>query len=381
LRVRPDVPDAIARAIERCQRPSLVFDLARIDATLARVAEAARRAGVTALFAAKSFPHPAVRALAANRLAGFDVASSGEIGEIAALGSADRMLSVADPTGAAAATAADWPGRLVVSCETAAQVRAAPAHAEIAIRLSASLTGRDPAVGAVLEGSGHRRSRFGLDVAPAHMRDAIAELARAAGSRPVGLHVHHGSVAATSSERFITTARAALAAAAAAEVEPRFLDLGGAWHAVGGRTDGRVDVRADALAHALAQIRADLPPLEIIIEPGRLIAEGAGFACGRVAATRALDDRALCVLDLSRICHLRWSQPELVAPPPPNDAGRSTLFVGPTCYEEDVVGEWTVAPAQLAAGARAVLRHVTGYAVAWNTGFGGVAPADVVMID
>jgi diaminopimelate decarboxylase len=375
--VRPDIPATIARAIERCQRPSLVFDLAQIDATLAAVADAARSAGVTALFAAKSFPHPAVRALAADRLAGFDVASTGELGEIAVLRSTDRMLSVADPSGAAAAAAADWPGRLVVSCETAAQVRAAPAHAEIAIRLSASLTGRDPAVGAVLEGSGHRRSRFGLDVAPAHMRDAIAELARAAGTRPVGLHVHHGAVAATSSERFITTVRAALAAAVVAEVEPRFVNLGGAWHALGGRSDAR----ADALARALVQIRAALPALEILIEPGRLIAEGAGFACGRVALTRELDDRALCVLDLSRICHLRWSQPELVAPPPPNAAGRSTLFVGPTCYEEDVLGEWTVAPAQLAAGARAVLRNVTGYALAWNTGFGGVAPADVVMVD
>jgi len=28
-----------------------------------------------------------------------------------------------------------------------------------------------------------------------------------------------------------------------------------------------------------------------------------------------------------------------------------------------------------------VLRNVTGYAVAWNTGFGGVPPADVVMIE
>jgi diaminopimelate decarboxylase len=373
--VRPELPQAIACAIERCQRPSLVFDLARIDATLAAVAEAARSARITALFAAKSFPHPAVRGLAAARLAGFDVASSGELAEVAALGSADRVLSIADPGGAAAAAAAArWPGRLVVSCETAAQVHAAPPQAEIAIRLSASLTGRDPAVGAVLDGSGRRRSRFGIDVAPAHMRDMIVELARAAGSRPVGLHVHHGPVAATSSERFIATARAALAAAAAAEVEPRFLDLGGAWHAIGGRSD--------ALAGALAQIRAALPPqLEIIIEPGRLVAEGAGFACGRVTVARELDDRALCVLELSRICHLRWSQPELVARPPPNAAGRPTLFVGPTCYEEDVLGEWTVEPARFAAGERAVLRNVTGYAVAWNTGFGGVPPADVVLID
>jgi diaminopimelate decarboxylase len=365
--VRPDLPTAVATAIERSARPSLVFDLARIDASLAAIAEAARGAGITALFAAKSFPHPAVRALAAAHLAGFDVASPGEVMDAAEVGG--QVLSVADPSGRAVAAAAGWRGRLVVGCETAAQVHAAPPHAEISIRLSASLTGRDPAVGAVLDGTGRRRSRFGIDVAPARMRDAIGELARAASPRPIGLHVHHGPVAATSSERFIATARAAIDAAADAGVAPRFIDLGGAWHAI-----------AD-LPRTLRAIRAALPPpLEILIEPGRLVADGAGFACDRVTVARELDDRALCVVELSRICHLRWSQPELVAPPPRTGAGRTTLFVGPTCYEEDVLGDWTVEPARFPARGQVVLRNITGYAVAWNTGFGGVAPADVVMI-
>jgi diaminopimelate decarboxylase len=368
--VRPDLSGAIATAIERCERPSLVFDLAHIDANLAMIAEAARGAGITALFAAKAFPHPAVRALAAARLAGFDVASPGEVAgaiELSSLGG--KILSVADPSGRAALAATGWRGRLVVGCETVAQVHAAPPQAEIAIRLSASLTGSDPAVGAVLEGSGRRRSRFGLDVDPARMRDAIAALARAAHPRPVGLHVHHGPVAATSSERFVATARAMLGVAEAAEVVPRFIDLGGAWHAI------------SDLPRALHEIRAALPPaLEIFIEPGRRVADGAGFACGRVAVARELDDRALCVVELSRICHLRWSQPQLVAPPPRTGAGRTTLFVGPTCYEEDVLGEWNVEPAWFPSGQQVVLRNITGYAVAWNTGFGGVAPADVVMI-
>src|SRR5512144_802085 len=140
--MRADLPASIADALDRCARPSLVFDLARIEANARALAEAARAAGVTALFAAKSFPRPEVRAIAARWLAGFDVASAAELAEVAALGPADTV-SIADPTGrAGAALAAATARRAIVGCESAAQVRAAPAHAEIAIRLSASLTGR-----------------------------------------------------------------------------------------------------------------------------------------------------------------------------------------------------------------------------------------------
>ena len=141
-RMRADLPASIAAAIDRCARPSLVFDLARIEANARAFAEAARAARVTALFAAKSFPRPEVRAIAARWLAGFDVASAGELAEVAAAGPVE-LVSIADPTGGAAAAVSEAAARrVIVGCETAAQVRAAPARAEIAIRLSASLTGR-----------------------------------------------------------------------------------------------------------------------------------------------------------------------------------------------------------------------------------------------
>lgn len=362
--MRADLPAAVAAAIERCERPALVFDRARLEANVRQVAEAARAHGITALFAAKSFPHPEVRAIAARWLDGFDAASPGEVRELPAA----RVLSVVDPSGRGGEVAAGWRGRLIVGCETVEQVRAAPAHAEIAIRISASLTGADPAIGAVLDGTGHRRSRFGLDVDPARCRDSITEMVRAASGRPVGLHVHHGPVTATSGARFVATARAVLAIAAETGLEPAFLDVGGAWHGVA------------ELGAAFAQLRAAVPArTELIVEPGRVIANEAGFACGRVVVARELDDRPLRVLDLSRICHLRWSQVELVGVAPRSGEGVRMLLVGPTCYEEDVIGDVTVAPGALAAGARVVLRHVTGYAVAWNTGFGGVPAADVVL--
>jgi 2-[(L-alanin-3-ylcarbamoyl)methyl]-2-hydroxybutanedioate decarboxylase len=378
--VRSDLPGTVASAIERATRPSLVFDLARIEANLRKIASAARAHGITALFAAKSFPHPAVRALAATWLDGFDAASEGELAELPRA----RVISVVDPTGRAGARAIAervTAERVIVGCETIDQVRAAPARAEIAIRLSASITGRDPAIGAVQDGTGDRRSRFGLDVPT--LPDAIAELARAADGRRVGLHVHHGAVAATSGERFVATARAALEAAHAAGVEPSFLDVGGAWHAV-----------AD-LPAALALLRAEVPAgIELVIEPGRAVAAEAGFACGRIVATRELGDRraarsrgapapcdhALHVTDLSRICHLRWSPVELAGTPPRPGCGVPVLIAGPTCFEDDVLGEWLVEPETMTIGARIVVRHVTGYAVAWNTGFGGVPAADVVLV-
>jgi 2-[(L-alanin-3-ylcarbamoyl)methyl]-2-hydroxybutanedioate decarboxylase len=345
--------------LERCDRATLVFDLATIDVTMTRVANAARAAGITPLFAAKSFPHPRVYELAAQRLDGFDVASPAELDAVPRA----RVISIADPTGAAIAqahTRVEQGARVIVSCETEAQVDAAPPGTEIAIRVSASITGRDPAVGAILEGNGRRRSRFGLEDRE-HV-DALAIRAAQRGHR-VGLHVHHGPVLATSSERFVSTALAALELV---DVLPAFLDLGGAWN-------GLPD-----LASAFAQVRTAVPRLvDLIVEPGRLFAAGAGFAAGRVMSARTLRDRELRVVDLSRTCHLRWSPVELVAPAPRPGHGRNVLVVGPTCYEEDTIGEWTIEPSHVAE--RVIVRDVPGYAVAWNTGFGGVAPANVLV--
>ena len=371
--MRPHLPPAVAAAIERCARPSLVFERAVLAANMRRVADAAHAHGIRALFAAKSFAHPEVLALAGELLDGFDVASPGELAAV----SRAKIISIADPTGAAIATAAGAHGahithgaRTIVSCETPEQAAAAPPHAEIAIRISASLLGRDPAIGAVLDGTGRRRSRFGLDDAPqiAHVRAAAQQVANvrdAARGRPLGVHLHHGPVTATSAERFIASAHAALALAG---FEPAFLDLGGAWHGI------------DDLAGAFAAVRAAIPAsIELIVEPGRLYALGGGYACGRIHAARSLGDRELRVVDLSRAAHLRWSQPELVGYPPHPGEGRSVLFAGPTCYEEDVLGEWTVDPSHFPPEQRIVLRDITGYAVGWNTSFGGIAPADVVL--
>jgi diaminopimelate decarboxylase len=365
--------DAVREVIDRCERATLVFDAAKIATNMRVVAEAARAARITPLFAMKSFPHSRVVELAREHLAGFDAASVAEL-RVALAGStsAATVISIADPSGQALAHARNG-RRVIVACETVEQVRAVPAHDDIAIRVSASITGRDPAVGAILDGTGHRRSRFGVE----SVAD-IRALREAAGERRVGLHVHHGPVTAANADRIVASARAAIELARTAGVEPAFVDLGGAWHGIG------IANIADAFARVRAAIDeiigADRPAIDILVEPGRLLVEDAGFATGPTMGVRDVGDGRLLVTSaLSRICHLRWSQVELVAKAPHPGAGVKVIVVGPTCYEEDVVGEWIVEPSEIEK--RIVLRNVSGYAVAWNKSFGGVPEADVVMVE
>ena len=81
------VPDRLAEAIARATGPTLVFDADRIETNMRRVARAARAVGIRPLFAAKSFPLPPVRALAAQILVGPDSTSPtiGASGAIAAV--------------------------------------------------------------------------------------------------------------------------------------------------------------------------------------------------------------------------------------------------------------------------------------------------------
>jgi diaminopimelate decarboxylase len=211
--------------------------------------------------------------------------------------------------------------------------------------------------------------------------------------RVVGFHVHHGGVAATSPARLVATARAALAVADELGLAITWLDLGGSQHGIG---DGAVP----ALADALAELRAAVPAsVELAIEPGRLLALDAGYAVGHVVAGRELAERSVRVLDLSRSCHLRWQRitpalalrqhagawrPMRGVLPARTGEARRVLFTGPTCYEEDVVGEWKLGKdddgARWPHGSRLVVAGVDGYALAWNGGFGGIAPARVVAV-
>ncbi|MCE9577196.1 MAG: hypothetical protein K8W52_28875 [Deltaproteobacteria bacterium] len=356
---------------ERRAAPALVFDLARIAETMARTAAAGRRHGVRVLFATKSFPAAPVLRLARDHLDGFDAANPGELALLGAL-ARDRIVSITDPAvgaldGAALAACDPW-----ISCEDADRAAAAPAASRIAIRIAAShLVPGDDAVGGVALGDGSRTSRFGVRPGELGAREALGAILRAGGNRVRGLHIHHGGVAMAAPARLLATAAAALRLADEHRLPLSWLNLGGGLHLLGDRLD-----------ETFAALRALVPPsIELAVEPGRLFASGAGFAVGRVRAARELAEVSLRVVDLSRACHLKWQQPSVIARPAKTGEARRVLFTGPTCYEDDLIGEWKLAPSNYPVGAALALTNVNGYAVGWNTGFGGVAPAEVVWVE
>lgn len=381
MRPPPAAIRAAAEARRGVDEPALLIDLAAVRARMRRVAAIARAHQVEVLLAVKSLPHPAVVACALAELDGVDLAGPGEH---ALVGDVDGpRVSLADPGGAA------WrggrpPARLTVdvaSADDVARARAWAPHAELALRLSMSaLIPDDDAVGALASGDGHRRSRFGLepgtDVGRAALRELLAA-ARAgapATSSGLGLHAHSAGVVRTAAAPWAELVHALRALAHAHALAPTHLNLGGGWHGVFDAADDGA-----LLADALGAARAAAGDLPLRIEPGRALSAGCVWATGRVLAARPLADRALRVVSLSRACHLRWSPVRLVARAPAPGAGHKVHLVGPTCFEDDVVGEWQVDD-ELPVGAPVLLADVSGYAVAWNTGFAGVPAAEVVVV-
>lgn len=372
------VTPAIARALAGlADGPTLLFDREVIAGRMARARAIAQAAGVQVLFAAKSCPLPEVLALAGATLDGLDLAGPEE--QAALVAAPPTTISVTwpgdvDPAALAALAARH---RVIAVCETAAQLAAAttvPA-VELAVRLSVSaLLDEDMPGGLRVEpaaGGGHA-SRFGVD--PAELPALVA----LAGSRLRALHLHGGPLT-SSPTRLARLAAAAVAAAAAADLPLARLDLGGSLHgfALDAPTAGQA-----TLAAALAAARAVVPAnVELAIEPGRLLVDGAGFAAGQVLAARTIADRAVRVLSLSRLCHLRWSSPRLVAPPPMPGQATALTLLGATCCEDDVIADARVAPDDVPAlGARVVLAAVSGYAAAWNRGFAGVPAARILVV-
>jgi len=364
--------DFMGRLAPRYEGPILLFDLFRIEQTLRLLSETQRRHRCRFLLPVKSFPHPVIAALACRHLAGFDVSNLAEYRSLPD----DLSGKIVALTGPVLQTD-HLPAYLergndllifIDSAHQLAQLESVRTPLRYGFRLDSSALLRDLPEGAP---SRLHRSRFGLSPEPG----ALLPLLSSSRHRFAGFHVHHGSER-NDSETYMAMVEGILELRAALGVRFDCVDFGG----------GQQHLDLDSLEGLAAQVRGRIgAETELFFEPGRLITREAGYAVGRVENWRRRDDAVEYVLDLSMDCHLRWSAPTLIVPRPANpERPLLARFYGPTCHEEDHIGQFGV---WTAPGDRPPFQHgdlvlfggISGYSASIRTSFNGIEPANVVF--
>jgi diaminopimelate decarboxylase len=171
----------------------------------------------------------------------------------------------------------------------------------------------------------------------------------------------------------LTFARQAIALADRFQLPLPSIDLGG----------GLAEIGISQLENLLIELRRLVRSHTILIfKAGKLLFEDIGFAYGKVKSLQCDRRGWMVTLDLSKSCHLRWSQPQLIVPDSTSATQVPVSIYGATCNEGDRLGEFLVplsnfkdSPYQ--EGDIVVFKNINCYSVSWNTSFNGIKPAEV----
>ena len=362
------------RYAENYAGPRLLFSRAVLRERMRFLAGLEKRYGAMFLMAVKSGPHPSLLELSRLHLSGFDVSNHNEY----------SLLSDSLDSKAVFLTAPTLPGglddflskgnELCVMLESREQFKQLIENKQpldFGLRLdSVSLLKRTDRN----DGMSYPGSRFGFSVRDVRLLGSI--LSASSKHRFRGFQIHHGGEQNTF-QTYVTLAEETMRLTSELAVELEYLDLGGGLHTLG----------CDGLENLLLRLREIVPSeTRLVFEPGRFLTQHAGCAVARVESISLRDGATNCAIDLSKDCHLRWSSPELIVPEERNAPDTVVRIFGPTCAEGDFLGQFAV---QMWGGRKSLFQpgnlllfgNVTGYSVAWNTGFNGVAPAGTVFLD
>ena len=357
----PALRRSLALQREQYAGPVLLYDLAAVRARIERLHALEERHRCRFLFAGKAFGHPQVWSFLAHHGVGLDLSNEGELAQLSEnfAGWNRCLVSVTGPNpGLLSRWMKKVDGTLIVNVDSSLQYRGIQSELGEHVKLGARI-----ALGCAARG---KATRFGI----APTDEALSELS--ADPRFCGLHCHIGNED-NGSDTYLEIASSLLRVRERFGLRVRYLNLGGGLHLL----------QDSGIPLLLERLRAFVPmEIELFFEPGSFWFGGAGYAMTEVLDVRR--DPDLVVLDISRECHLRWSTPRLLVPPANGASRRRILFVGPTCYEADVIGSFQVPEAAngtfpVRRGDRLIFSCVSSYSASWNTGFNGIAPAQVVF--
>jgi 2-[(L-alanin-3-ylcarbamoyl)methyl]-2-hydroxybutanedioate decarboxylase len=270
-------PDRVAAALRRAARPvcAYVYDTTALRERAAAV-RAALPAGSTLLYAMKANRHPAVVATLAEVCDGIEVASGGELDRARAAGA--RRITFGGPAKTDAELAAAVAAGVRLNVESAHELRRV--H-----RAGGGPSGSHRMTGVA--------TPFGVDEA---QLPGVLELAGTLdGLRVTGFHLHavSNNVDAAAHVAFVADAVAwSVATAARHGVDLRVVNVGGGL-GVDYTSDALIDL--EALRTGLAAV--DVPPgVELVFEPGRILAADAGWYAAEVLDVKTTHGRTFAVI-------------------------------------------------------------------------------------
>jgi diaminopimelate decarboxylase len=284
-------PDRIAAALRELPRPvcAYVYDTAALRDRVAEV-RAALPPATTLLYAVKANGHPAVVRALAGVCDGLEVASGGELALARAAGA--RRIVFGGPAKTDAELAAAVAAGAQVNVESALELRrldraaaAAGTVAEVAVRVNraaTAVTGSHAMTGTP--------TPFGVD--EAQLGDVLALAAALPAVRVAGFHLHavSNNLDGAAHAAFLADALDWSVRTAAAHGVPLTLVNAGGGLGVDHRSAATVD-----LAAAGAGLRVP-DGVELILEPGRILAADAGWYAAEVVDLKRTHGRWFAVL-------------------------------------------------------------------------------------
>ena len=361
------------------ERPTLVVDLDRVEASFRRLAAGLRGAAIH--YAVKANPEAAVVRRLVACGARFDAASRAEIelclGQGAAPGDISFGNTVKRPADIAMAHGA---GIDLFAADAAEELEKIAAHApgaRVVIRLLVEHSQADWPL----------TRKFGCPAAAAVplMRHALH-----LGLRPAGISFHVGSQtrAAAMWRPVLEEAAWVWRAARAAGIELDLLNLGGGFPACYGdpvQETGAYGAEVMGLVRALFG-----DPAYVMAEPGRALVAEAGVIAAEVllvARKRPTDIARWVYLDIGRFSGLAETMDEAIRYRIETGADGGPagpcILAGPSCDSADVLYERRPVqlPLALKAGDKVRIRAAGAYTSSYaSVGFNGFPPLDVVCI-
>jgi diaminopimelate decarboxylase len=276
-------PEHVVAAVRHAARPvcAYVYDLAALRSRAATV-RAALPPGTVLLYAVKANSHPAVVRTLAGACDGLEVASGGELDRAVAAGA--RRIAFGGPAKTDAELAAAVRAGATVNVESAHELRrlARFTH-DTAVSIRVNRAGRAPAGTHAMTGV---PTPFGVD--EAQLPDVLALAAGLPGLRVTGFHLHavSNNLDAAAHAAFVADA---LDWSRRQGVRPDLVNVGGG---LGVDHRGTATLDLDALRAALP----DPGDVELIAEPGRILAADAGWYAAEVLDLKHTHGRTFAVL-------------------------------------------------------------------------------------